>query len=374
MKYDAITLDTNIFRKNGYHFDFGLLGQLTQFKEGSVKLILSEIIVRELKRHLIQECSEKRLKLDNSLMDAQKFCLLPEETLKNINDLIASEDGAETAAKNRLKKFMEGTGAEIVEAKHASMEALVKSYFNPLAPFEETGKKKNEFPDAIALLSMDDWAGKNDKKILAVSEDKGWHDYAASSGCIDIEKDLSKAFEMFQKDVEHARQIISALLAALSNGNNPDLLQEMDSHIQHEMGSLDPYIDAQSYLSYDEELESVYCEDFELVANGDDYEFTITQIGVNKIVAKIPLFMRAKATANFDFYVYDSIDKDNVSMGGESVEAEDDLNISALVTFEGDFNASPVEVNISELTLLETSPTINFGEIEPFREQEHEEE
>jgi hypothetical protein len=373
MKYDAITLDTNIFRQNSYNLESGLLGQLAQFKEGSVQLVLSEIVIRELKRHLIRDSHEMRLRLETSLKDAKKSCLLPDGVLENINTLIAAEADAATAAKNRLIKFIEDTGAKIVEAKHTSMESLVKSYFDALAPFEESGKKKNEFPDAIALLSLNDWAQKNNKKILAVSEDKGWHDYATGSDGIDAEKDLSKTFQMFQEDVGRARKVISGLLSALSQGNNPDLLDEMDKHIQGEVESLDPYVDAQSYLSYDEEIESLYCENFEFLENDDDYEFTITQIGVNKIVVKIPLCMQIKASANFNFYVYDSIDKDNVSMGGDSIETEDTLHISALVTFEGNFNTSPAEVSISKLVLLESSPTINFGNIEPFTEQDYEE-
>ena len=52
MQYDVITLDTNIFSRNGYYLEGGMLGQLSQFKEGSAKLVVSEIVLRELHSHL----------------------------------------------------------------------------------------------------------------------------------------------------------------------------------------------------------------------------------------------------------------------------------------------------------------------------------
>ena len=168
----------------------------------------------------------------------------------------------------------------------------------------------------------------------------------------------------------HAEQVVSGLLAALSQGKNPDLLDEMNAQIQNAMVSLDPCIEARSNLSYDPELESFQCENFDFVKNDENYEFTITQTGVNKIVAEIPLSMQVKASVIFWLYLYDSIDEDEVSMGAENIEIEDTLHISALVTFKGNFQASPPEVKISKLVLLESNPTIDFGEIQRFREEE----
>jgi hypothetical protein len=52
MEYDAITIDTNIFTQNGYFLEGGILGQMSQFKEGAATFVLSEIVIREIHRHL----------------------------------------------------------------------------------------------------------------------------------------------------------------------------------------------------------------------------------------------------------------------------------------------------------------------------------
>jgi hypothetical protein len=52
MDYAAITIDTSIFESNGLKLEFGLLKKLSQFKESPAKLVISEIILRELTGHI----------------------------------------------------------------------------------------------------------------------------------------------------------------------------------------------------------------------------------------------------------------------------------------------------------------------------------
>jgi hypothetical protein len=361
MKYDAITLDTNILRKNGYNLESGLLGQLTQFKEGSVQLVLSEIVYREAAKHLKESAREDWSKLEQSIKKSEKSFLLSSESTVVINKILASEGTPEEAARKRLEKFIETTGAIVVEAQNADMNELIKLYFAPSAPFEDNEKKKNEFPDAIALISLGTWAKRKKKKLLAVSEDKGWEAYAASSTQIDLEKDLSQAFQNFQEHVERAKQIILNLLSALCNDGNPDLLKEIEGHIEQEVQSLEPDAEADSHVSYEVDQVDIFYNDFEFIHPENSYDFTIVRIGANKIVAKIPILIRVKAEASFSLYVYDSIDKDYVSMGGNSKEVDAELDMSALITFEGDFESAPMDIRVSEVSLLQTRPTIDFG-------------
>ncbi len=363
MKYDAITLDTNIFRKNGYNLEFGLLGQLTQFKAGSVQLVLSEIVCREASKHLKESAHQDWLRLKESIKKSEKSFLLSSESAVAINKMLDSEGTPEEAVQKRLKRFIEKTGAIVVEAKNADVNKLVELYFTPSAPFEDNEKKKNEFPDAIALISLEAWARQNNKKLLAVSEDKGWEGYAATSTQIDLEKDLSQAFERFQEHVERAKKIILNLLNALCNNENPDLSREINERIEQEVQSLQPDAEADSHVSYEVDQVDVSYNDFEFIHQENDCDFTIVRIGANKIVAKIPILIRLKAEASFSFYAYDSIDNDNVSLGGNSKEVDAELNMSALITFEGNFESVPMDISVSGVSLLQMYPTIDFGAV-----------
>ena len=364
MKYDAITLDTNILRKNGYNLESGLLGQLTQFKEGSVQLVLSEIVYRETSKHLRENAREDWSKLEQSIKKSEKSFLLSPESTEAMNKILAAQGKPEEAVEKRLKEFIQATGAIIVDAKNANMNELIKLYFKPAAPFEDNEKKKNEFPDAIALISLESWARRNNKKLLAVSEDKGWEGYAASSDHIDVEKDLSQALQSLQEHVERAKKIVLNLLNDLCNDETPDLLGEIDQRIEQEVESLQPEAEADSHVSYEVDQVDISYNDFEFIHHEDHYDFTIVRIGANKIVAKIPILIRVKAEASFSFYVYDSIDKDNVSMGGNSEEVDAELEMSALFSFEGDFESTPMDITVSEVSLLQTRPIIDFGDVD----------
>jgi hypothetical protein len=60
MKYDVITFDTQTVETNAFHFDGGLLSQLKQFKDGPVRVVVSEIIVREIFKHLVEKTRAAR--------------------------------------------------------------------------------------------------------------------------------------------------------------------------------------------------------------------------------------------------------------------------------------------------------------------------
>jgi len=60
MKFDAITIDTNIFDQNHLKLDEGLLKRLRQFKDKLTQFVLSEVIAGELKRHLTRQAQQAK--------------------------------------------------------------------------------------------------------------------------------------------------------------------------------------------------------------------------------------------------------------------------------------------------------------------------
>ncbi|NES20096.1 MAG: hypothetical protein F6K41_14480 [Symploca sp. SIO3E6] len=83
-------------------------------------------------------------------------------------------------------------------------------------------------------------------------------------------------------------------------------------------------------------------------------------------MAKSKLIMDVNIACDFSFSVYDSIDKDEVSLGSNSVTTQANLDVNILVYFiknldkiGADIEVDDVEVEINQLD------TIYFGEIEP---------
>jgi hypothetical protein len=51
----AVSVDTAVFDKYSCNLDFKVLNKLDQFKTGPIKVILSEIVVNEIKTHIARD-------------------------------------------------------------------------------------------------------------------------------------------------------------------------------------------------------------------------------------------------------------------------------------------------------------------------------
>jgi hypothetical protein len=371
MKYDAITLDSNVFHTNGFYLEGGLLGQLSQFREGSATFVLSEIVVREVFKYLKIEAKQARDGLAQTVKAATKNAILPEAELKTLRSAQETMLSPSDSARNRLKAFESTTGLQIVLAHDADMKELIRRYFTPLPPFEDSGKKKHEFPDAIALLTLEEWAKKENKKILAISKDEGWGAFAKASKHIDVEVDLATALQTLQQHATQAQGHVAALLTAMDAGQQADLLEQIVDGVADAVNDITIDADGSSAYHYETDSAELTFESVMFVNEAGKYEFAIVQTGHNKIVANVRVLVTVKAHGEFSLSVYDSIDKEYVPMGSTSTTVETDFEAGALITFEGDFSASPPEVTVSNLELVDVIDSVDFGDISPdYRDEE----
>ena len=141
---------------NSLNLEGGLLRQLYQFKDGAPKFILSEIVLRELAKHMQDKAQKTTVALESAITRSGAEGLFPPEKVKELEATFAQALSPRDAAEGRMETFCVNTGCEIIPADQADMKRLIAAYFEPSAPFEGSGKKKNEFPDAIALMTLED--------------------------------------------------------------------------------------------------------------------------------------------------------------------------------------------------------------------------
>ena len=169
-RYSALTIDTSIFIKNGLKLNKGLLAQLHQFKDNPINLILSDIVYRELKSHLDKKEKETKSKIESALNDASNYLNCCIDDIEEIKSLIKLNYEAESISELMLEEFIRKCGIELVKGEeYCEIKSLIDMYFQNLAPFKESGNKKSEFPDAIALLSLQYWVKENNNNLFAVS-------------------------------------------------------------------------------------------------------------------------------------------------------------------------------------------------------------
>lgn len=137
------------------------------------------------------------------------------------------------------------------------------------------------------------------------------------------------------------------------------------SLIEDGVSQMDFYVEADASYHYDLDNSYASFEDAKFIKNNDQYSFQVVQTGKDKIVVKIELDVKAKMIAEFSLSVWDSIDKDYVSMGSTSSEQDKEFQAAALITFIGDFND---DITLQHLEVIETPNSFDFGEIDPHYE------
>ncbi|MEP7351405.1 MAG: PIN domain-containing protein [Sphingorhabdus sp.] len=182
----------------GCNLDYPLLGKLDQFKSGNTSIVLSEIVKNEVQAHIARDAAESQRALKSALSAHRKRWKLTNEDATPPVTLKIDGNPSE-AAKEQFEVYAENIGAEIVAASNPAdipIEVL-RRYFEVEPPFEAGDKKKHEFPDAFALVSLEAWAARHDTLLLCVSGDKGWRDFADKSPRLVWIQGLDGALSLF---------------------------------------------------------------------------------------------------------------------------------------------------------------------------------
>jgi hypothetical protein len=355
VKYDAVTLDTNIFDQSRLNLERGILAQFEQFAEGSAKFVLSEIVQWELFRHLKSDADLAKQQLETAVRRSGLAELFDEKTLASLRTLTSGILNASDVANRRLMNWMARSGCEIVGASGANIERLITMYFAPEAPFEEG--KKHEFPDAIALITLEDWAKINGKKLLAITRDKGWIAFCEKSEWIDTEPDVSNALQRFQAHTESARRLVASLLSSIAAGERQDVKNELEERLASEIVEIEPVIEACSDFYWSADSFHNRMEHISLLTSSDS--FKIIQTRKDGVVARITVKIIARVDVKFNYFA-DANHARKIAENDESIETE--FRASVLVTIQGD---AAHDCTLADLELDDASIELDFGDIGP---------
>jgi len=355
MQYDVITIDTQVIFKTGFKLESGLLAQLRQFRTGPTRFVLSNVVRREIVKNLTTKTEEANQTLQSSLSKALEFQLQVAAP-----DLSAID--ARAVAKGRVDAFVKETGAAIIDYDALKLTEVMDLYFKAGPPFASSGKKKAEFPDAVALMSLEAWAEAEGKRILAVTNDGDWAAFASKSSRIDIEEDLADALARLQKDAEAAKDIVADVLAQIAALGPSSVKTEFETLLESEVPLLPALANADAYHAVETEHVSLTYLSFNLDDIAADRDFEIVQAQPDYLVAQINLSLEVEAEGSFRFEAWDSIDGEPINLGSSSATTEATIEVTTLVTFEQEDPTKPWTVSTVEL--IGAYPTIDFGYIE----------
>lgn len=359
----AISVDTCIFTANDYRLDKGVLKLLEQFKGNTFELIFSEITFKEVISHIAKHSDEAKVKLRSALRDIGKYWQEQAGKGTSIIDGLLGTDTVKEMATNKLNDFASRCDARLIKAKAIlDIDELLGMYFDLQPPFESSADKKSEFPDAIALLSLQVWARKHGKSVLFVTKDEGCKRFCDGSNHLYAIDSLTDALSLIQQRNVHLSTLCNTLETAITNGKYPDLIDRIETTIADDIYSIDWMPEADAPYYYDAEL-----EDVELIgatfngAHGQP-EFSIVDYRDDMLVVQVSMQIEVDASCNFTFSVKDGIDHDMVHIGDSSVSIKQSVKVDVLLTFE---TPNIVNPEVVEIELVYGRRTIDFGSVEP---------
>ncbi|ENG6062526.1 DUF4935 domain-containing protein [Vibrio cholerae] len=359
--YDAILIDTSIFDAHGLRLEKGLLGKLRQFKESKIEYLFPDVIKNEVQNHLEKKVKVSRSALEKALNDAGDHLFFDGSELNEAKSLLIDSKEIEGIANSRVNNFISNTGALVLECgAYVSVSDLLEKYFRNEPPFADTGKKKNEFPDAIILMAVEAWAEQHGKNVLAVAKDGDWESYCKDSQYIDYTDDFSDALSKFNKATAPFA-FLSTLIEACDNNEAGDFIEKIRERVSAYFDGFTPDQEADSFLYWEPEGCNGWLSDFELV----DSDFKIVDHHEDDIVLEVSANITVEAEGEFSFSQYDSIDRDYVNLGGITTTAREEFTSQILITITGDLTGDLSDLEIDDVEIVDPIKSIDFGTIEP---------
>lgn len=358
--YDAILVDTSIFDGNALRLESGLLGKLKQFSESPIEFVMPDVIQNEIQSHLDKKIKVSRHALEKAINDASDHVFFDGSVLNDAKNLIVQSKEIEGLAKTRLDSFLDRTGALLIDCNDfISVADVLNCYFQNEAPFSESGKKKNEFPDAIVLLAIEAWANQESKTVLAVAKDKDWEKYCNDSENIDYIEDFSEGLSYFNTATA-PYALIDNLKNALDEDRAAQFLINVESCLESSLFGFTPDQEADSQFYWEPEGATGSFESFMF----PDSDFVVIDTDENWVVIEAWAEITVKAEGEFSLSVDDPYDRDVVSLGSITVNAETEFQSQILITIQGDLNGDVNELEIEDVEVVEPIRSIDFGTLE----------
>jgi hypothetical protein len=352
-----LSIDTSIFDQYQNGLEHGLLQRLAQFEASDVNLVLSDVVLREIHRHMLDAVVSGDKELKNAVKKSGAARNLDTAARQTIVDGVTLGETPQQCVDRRLADFHARTGhKDAVTADLVSAGDLFTAYFDVRPPFEHKDTKKFEFPDAMALQGLETFAEREGKLMLVVSADGGWRDFCTQSGWLVYERELGAAMALFQ-------QVPSVVCAALAKQLIDDKAGHLHSAIEGELISfvdgMEIYPEASAAFYYEADVEEKEYLGFEF-RDGPAFKLVDQDIAEEIYVFETVVDVNISASCGFSFQVRD--EGEYISIGGGYATTEATQRMSLAITICGDPGAV---FDVVEVEVLDFETWVDFGYVEP---------
>lgn len=353
-KITVITLDTSIFEQYQRNLRNNNLLSLKQFRNTNITVALSDVVIEELRDHMIREFVSATEDIRNNI--GQYLRLVYRENHKEeVLKLLAADADFGKFTDHEITKFVKDVGVvRLPFGDSVSLEGLMARYFSKAPPFKNTKSKKNEFPDAVALLSLEAFLDKEDAFALAVSRDDDWASFAAKSSRIFCVKELPQALNLFHQE---SSVIAARLISRIREREHPEMIDDITRFVESYIEEFDVDADSDFLIESERDLAELIGWNIPPDVAVSVMEFADSEISISTL-----LEVRATFWATFRFFIRDSVDRDYVPVGEESLSTKDTIFIQVTMKIVRPYEADSELVSIAA---DQRWPTIEFGHVRP---------
>lgn len=359
----AVSIDTNIFEVARYQLEHGYLKHLEQFSKGDVRLVFSELTIGEVRAHMRRKSEEALSALQKGLAEMTTYWLPAHDRRSEILAGFTQQLDAAGKVEERIEGFLKRCNAIVIPATgNVDVSTLVQAYLESRAPFESS-KKKHEFPDAIALMSLEAWAKANRTTVLFVTRDQGCQAFCQASNSLAWSDNIEEALAHFQYRRSHYDYPVFTLAEEVARGLHPALLESIKDVVERGIVDINWIVLANSIFdNINNQIVKVRVVEVAFDRDGAVPLFEAVDRDEKSMAIRAKLAVIVEVTCNFYFFVADNEGAGEVKLGRTQKEIEQAISLDALCTYSVEAGRL---TSLIEAELVPATKKVNFGDVLP---------
>ena len=359
------SLDTNVLEGKGFDFKRGALNVLHRQRPVWMTLQLSEVIEQEVHAHRMRDLSDANQKLKTGLNYMHRKVSLDVSKVFAEVDALKVVESASATFTNEMQNFIQGLGGSVLPADGPTLaREMFERYFSKSPPFEVIKDKKSEFPDAAALLSLEHYAQQLEAKGVVISKDRGWLKFAEHSENLYCVHSLESFTSIFEAVGEQVRQLEGKVQSCFKDAKSMAyklLVEAVEKHVNESTWSVDEiYSGSALRLEGDAYSASVVT----VAPDLSNTQGWLTEDEAPVYVVELPVTVSVEVIVNVDFFQYDTIDHEEISMGSQEFSIPMDIELRAFMTSSGQLVATPVDDWDIEFEIAAGNYLVDVGEVD----------
>lgn len=213
----TVFIDTQTFVEKGLHFDNQALNRFCALCEiGRLNHLTTTVVNREIEHKITEKITSALSSLKSFRSHARILESSKNESIKAFYNQIDKDEilGEALAV---FKEFLRIADSEVLNTNTINTEDILDLYFNKQLPFSD--KKKHEFPDAISILTVLEYA--EGEPIYVISKDNDLINFCSEHANListpTIDEFLSIYAEHEEKVSKQVKNNVDQLKITISN-------------------------------------------------------------------------------------------------------------------------------------------------------------